>query len=272
MDLSLSISIRCCVVMFFYSCWRLACLSGLCLLLMTVVGCSSLGVRTRHAVAVAASDPWTWAPLTGAAVIAATNSDEGISRWAQRETPVFGSREAAIAASDRFRQISSSSAWGIFLAATPQGEGNWLGVKGERASENLVGLALARSTTGLLKHTVQRERPNGNPVHDSFPSAHSTDAFAHASLARNYSGHLQVYTPLREGMQWASNGFAFATAWGRVEGGAHYPSDVLIGAAIANFTTRFFMQLVPPNGKFDWRVRTRTNEFGMVVISIEKPL
>lgn len=262
----------CFVVILFYSCWRLACASGFCLLLVTLVGCSSLGVRTRHAAAVAASDPWTWAPLTGAAVIAATNSDEGISRWAQRETPVFGSPEAAIAASDRFRQISSSSAWGIFLAATPQGGGNWLGVKGERASENLVGLALARSTTGLLKHTVQRERPNGNPVHDSFPSAHSTDAFAHASLARNYNGHLQVYSPMREGMQWASNGFAFATAWGRVEGGAHYPSDVLIGAAIANFTTRFFMQLVPASGKFDWRVRTRTNEFGMVVISIEKPL
>lgn len=251
---------------------RLAGTACLCLVLGMLVACGSVGTRTRHAAAVAASDPWTWAPLSGAAVIAASHNDERISQWAQTETPVFGSREAASAASDRFRGYASSSAWAIFLAAPPHGEGNGFVEKGVGAGGSLAGLALARSTTGLLKVAVERERPNHSLVHDSFPSAHATDAFAHASLARNYSDELPLYSPWRQGMQWASNSFAFATAWGRVEGGFHYPSDVLMGAALANFTTRFFMTLAPPDSKVEWRVSTRTNEYGMVIIQFEKPL
>ena len=33
--------------------------------------------------------------------------------------------------------------------------------------------------------------------------------------------------------------FAAATAWSRVEGGKHYPSDVLFGAALGNFIAVF---------------------------------
>lgn len=263
---------RVCVAISFYIFWRLACATGLCLLLASLVACSSFGARTRHAASAAARDPWTWAPIAGAAVIAGTNSDKRISDWAKTRNPVFGSQEAAIDASNRFRLYASNSAWATLLASPANGERNWFTEKGAAASGSMVGLAMARSTTGLLKNTAQRERPNGNPVHDSFPSAHSTDAFAHAALTRNYTDDLSTTSPMRAGMQWASDGFAFATAWGRVEGGAHYPTDVLIGAALANFTTRFFTKMAESNSNTKWRVHTRTNEHGEVIVVIETPL
>lgn len=247
------------------------CNVGLCLLLLLLASCSSFGVRTRNAASSAAADPWTWIPLTGAALVTATDSDARISRWATSETPVFGSREAALDASDRFRRYASDSAWALLLTTPPRDEAEWLAETGTTTSGNLLGLAAARNTTGLLKHSVQRERPNHQPVHDSFPSAHSTDAFSHASLARSIADQPTSYRPLRQGVEWASNGFAFATAWGRVEGGAHYPTDVLIGAALANFTTRFVSQLAA-HPKFDWQMRTRTNEKGIFILEFEKAL
>ena len=33
---------------------------------------------------------------------------------------------------------------------------------------------------------------------------------------------------------------AFTANWSRIEGGQHYPSDVLLGATIGNFLSRFF--------------------------------
>ena len=35
---------------------------------------------------------------------------------------------------------------------------------------------------------------------------------------------------------------AIGCAWARVESGAHYPSDVLAGAALGNFTTLFIQE------------------------------
>jgi membrane-associated phospholipid phosphatase len=260
------------VAILFYFSWRILGTICICLALASLIACSSFAGRSRHAAAAAARDPWTWAPLTGAAMIAVTNNDERISQWAKTKTPVFGSQQAAIDASNRFRLYSSNSAWVTLLASPAHGERNWFTEKGATASGSLAGLALARNTTGVLKNTVQRERPNGNPVHDSFPSAHTTDAFAHAALTRNYTDDPGTSSPMGEGMQWASDGFAFATAWGRVEGGAHYPTDVLMGAALANFTTRFFMKMAESSSKINWRVHTRTNEYGDVIVVIETPL
>lgn len=251
---------------------RLLCMIGLCILLEMLSACSSLGVRARRAVAAAARDPWIWAPLAGAVAVTATNNDERISRWAKEKTPVFGSQEAAEAASDRYRLYASSATWTIFLSAPQQSEGGWLAGKGKDMSSSLAGLAMARNTTGVLKSTAQRERPNGSPLHDSFPSAHSTDAFAHAALARRYAEEMPIYQPLRTGMQWATNGFAFATAWGRVEGGFHYPSDVLVGAAVANFATQFFMNDEVAATKSPWRVRPRTDGNGKLFFEVMRPL
>jgi hypothetical protein len=241
------------------------------LLLLNLAGCSGFTYRAREAASIAVRDPWTWGPLVGATAIGAVDGDERLSRWAKTETPVFGSRDGAQMASDHFRLYASSSAWATFLAAPPQGNGNWLVEKGMDAGGNMVGLSFARNTTGVLKPTVHRERPHNGPEHDSFPSAHSTDAFAHASMGRYYADDLRVSAPLRTGIKWGMSTFAAATAWGRVEGGVHYPTDVLVGAAIANFTTRFFLELNAP-GKATWRVRPRTGEDGGIIIDIETPL
>jgi len=238
--------------------------------LFATCGCSSLGSRAREAAVIAARDPWTWGPLTGAALITAVDGDERLSRWAKTQTPLYGSTDAAQEASDRFRALASNTAWLTFAAAVPQGKNSWLLEKGWDAGGNLAALAVARNTTGLLKAAAQRERPHDGPVHDSFPSAHATDAFAHASFGRHYADDLRMGRPWREGLKLGMNGFAFATAWGRVEGGVHYPTDVLAGAAIANFATRFFMELNAPGTA--WRVRPHTTEEGGVIIEIETPL
>jgi membrane-associated phospholipid phosphatase len=199
-------------------------------------------------------------------------ADERISHWAKTENPLFGSRPAARDASDRFRFLSSSTAWATFLIAEKSGDGPWFAEKGGDFAGNMGGLAAARNITGVLKPAVHRERPHNGPVHDSFPSAHSTDAFAHASMGRHYADGLPGGDAWQTSANVALNTFAAATAWGRVEGGVHYPSDVLAGAAIANFFTRFIIDLAGSDGIRGWRVSPRTREDGTVIIDFEKPL
>ena len=92
--------------------------------------------------------------------------------------------------------------------------------------------------TSLLKQAVGRERPDGSN-NNSFPSGHSTGAFSCAALGGQNVKALslpqwQEYT-LRGGFLVMATG----TAWARVEAKKHYPSDVLAGAALGNFVSRF---------------------------------
>lgn len=235
------------------------------LVFFTVVlatGCSTVGPHARRA----AMDPWTWVPLVGAAVVEVTDSDQRISDWAKTHTPVYGSREDALRASDRYRNIATNTSWAALAAARPSREGHWFAGKAIDATASLAGVMLARNTTGYLKGATDRERPNGSVVHDSFPSAHATDAFARATMGRFHAERLALPGPAREGVKWVMNASAIATAWGRVEGGVHYPTDVLVGAAIANFSTHLLLSPLE-NG---WRVAPITDG-DSVVLLFQKP-
>jgi membrane-associated phospholipid phosphatase len=100
--------------------------------------------------------------------------------------------------------------------------------------------ALSMGTTFLLKPIINRKRPNGS--HWSFPSGHTTSAFASASfLDRRYGLKYGVPAYL----------MAAAVGYSRVEAKHHYTSDVIAGAAIgigANllFTSRFKSVSVSP--------------------------
>ncbi len=95
-------------------------------------------------------------------------------------------------------------------------------------------LYLSGLFTMLLKHTICRARPlllEGGTFHpplcfqegiDSFPSGHATQAFAIAVIL---AGEYPRLAPL-------FYGFAALVATSRVALGAHYPSDVLVGAAM----------------------------------------
>lgn len=235
----------------------------LCIFPFFLGGCSS-GGGTR-ALANAATDPWTWVPLAGAAAIHAGEADQRLSDWAKTRAPVYGSKRDALRASDRFRGLASSSAWAAVFASTPEKDTHWLVGKSTEAAETMVGLMVARNTTGVLKAAAHRERPHNGPVHDSLPSAHSTDAFAHATVGRYHADRLPLAKPARRGVKWAMNTFALATAWGRVEGGVHYPTDVLIGAAVANFSTHLFLAGFGTDDARSWRVRPVLNADGFAV-------
>ena len=77
--------------------------------------------------------------------------------------------------------------------------------------------------TGVLKSTVQEPRPGDENDKTSFPSAHSTRAFAFASTVNELHGSA-----------WGIPAYALATAvaYSRMNDNRHYVHDVLAGAAI----------------------------------------
>lgn len=97
--------------------------------------------------------------------------------------------------------------------------------------------------TRILKTSFGRERPNRNNGpdvyhgltldHHSFPSGHTTSAFAFATvIAETYKDKSKLIPVL-------AYGAAAIGAWSRVHDRAHWASDVAIGALIGHFTTKF---------------------------------
>ena len=106
-------------------------------------------------------------------------------------------------------------------------------------------LVISASTALILKSIAERDRPfmhtPANPLfwngpvgkfdRNSFPSGHTTVAFATASgIAMAYPKPLII--PV------LAYSFAAVTAYGRINGNWHWGSDVLMGAAIGYFTSR----------------------------------
>lgn len=76
----------------------------------------------------------------------------------------------------------------------------------------------------------------------SFPSAHSSTAFNYAAVGREVVSTMGFNSWAQTGLNATFN--TLATAWARVEGGVHYPSDVLAGAALGNFFGMFVYELM----------------------------
>ena len=195
--------------------------------------------RTEEAAIHAAKDPWVWAPLAGAAVMQIDNWDHRVSNWAVDNTPVFGSVQNAHDWSD-YLQDAAGVAYLASLAATPSGDygSDWWDAK---LRGGMVGLG-AMAATGVTKEALNlvsgRERPNGGQ--NSFPSGHTSfAAVADTLTVRNLES-----IPMSDGARTATivgvDALTFATGWARVEAGAHYPSDVLVGMSIGNFFGRMF--------------------------------
>ena len=91
--------------------------------------------------------------------------------------------------------------------------------------------------TELLKSTITKTRPNGDP--QSFPSGHTSLAFTNATVLMN---EFQDTSPI-----FAYSGYAFAATTGvfRMLNNKHYLSDVLVGAGIGIFVTQLVYHFEP---------------------------
>ncbi|MBI3774620.1 MAG: phosphatase PAP2 family protein [Gammaproteobacteria bacterium] len=195
--------------------------------------------RVRHAAGTAATDPISWVPALAAAALGLTHADHRIEQSLHDRTPVFNNPTAADRTSSRLRDATHILQLAT-LIATPSGAS-----KSDIALNKARGLALelaaeytTKRTVGGLKSIVARKRPNDGP-HTSFPSGHSSTAFAYAALTRENVAVIDMPAGFHDTLDWTALGLATATAYARVEAGVHYPTDVLAGAAIGNFLTRF---------------------------------
>ncbi len=103
---------------------------------------------------------------------------------------------------------------------------------------------ISSAITGLLKYTIQRERPfvtypdiNHITPEDSysFPSGHTSTAFALATSVTIAYPKWYVATPA---YLWASS-----AAYSRMHFGVHYPSDIIAGALIGSGSAWLCYQL-----------------------------
>lgn len=187
----------------------------------------------------AVTDPWTWIPAAGAVLMRVDDVDHRIVRWATRETPVFGSMEDADDASDSYRRITANASV-LTALLTPSGDeaGPWVVDKTKGLAVQWAAGKINQFTTTGIKSATNRERPV--PTDDrSFPSKHTSGAFADLALTRRNLTAMDAPGLVRVPLEIGVTGSAIATAWGRVEAGRHHPSDVLAGAALGNFIASF---------------------------------
>ncbi|MCE5324174.1 phosphatase PAP2 family protein [bacterium] len=90
-------------------------------------------------------------------------------------------------------------------------------------------LGATTMTTSFLKRIVGEKRPNSDSTF-SFPSGHTTAAFAMATVLSDY----------RPQYKWPAYITAAAIGYSRVEVGSHYWQDVIGGAAIGYYMAKTF--------------------------------
>ena len=180
-------------------------------------------------------DPQTFVPATGALVFGLSKWDKKVSHWATEHTPIFGSTQNA--ENDKlYLEIPLYTEVFITALATPSGgdSKDWVysklkGIAVEGAAE-----LVTAGTTDLLKDTTGRTRPNGSS-NKSFPSGEASAAFSSVALSNRNLDFIELPQEVKIPLKVANIVLGSSVAWARVEAQAHYPSDVLAGAALGNF-------------------------------------
>lgn len=193
-----------------------------------------------------AREPATWIPLTAAAVLLVTGSDETLSEWASDNTPVFGSQNSARRTSDDLRNALVAG-MAISSILTPSSSPDQV-FPTRRVAANALAFGTVAGIVGAGKRTVQRRRPNDRDD-KSFPSGHSSGAFSSAILIeQNLNGYVEKPW-LRKSIKVGALGSAAAVAWARVEAQEHFPVDVLVSAALSNFAVKTFYKSIVTEGE-----------------------
>jgi len=213
------------------------------------------GQRVARAACDAFLSPQTLVPLAGALALQIDGFDQKISDWAVDHTPIFGSPDHAGIMSDYLRDVLIVEALGMPLV-TPSGDtlGEWAPAKLQGYAVEFAALGAVGGATEVLKVGTQRHRPDGSNDM-SFPSGHTSAAFGCSTLANRNLDSIDALEGIRPALEVTNIVLAAGVGWARVEAGKHYPSDVLVGAALGHFLTAFihdaFMNL-PEDSKVDF--------------------
>lgn len=195
--------------------------------------------RIKRAFSRSIADPNTYAPLAGAVIFSMGSLDENTSKWASEKTPLYGSKRAASRKSNQLSKYGGAGALATALLA-PSGEAynEALLAKLKGGAVEIAAIGATLASTETIKRLSGRPRPDETDD-KSFPSGHSAKAFSLSALSRRNIESISLNKPVRGALNAGFTALASATAWARVEAKAHYPSDVLAGAALANFLTLF---------------------------------
>jgi membrane-associated phospholipid phosphatase len=191
--------------------------------------------RVPRAALNALVDPQTFIPAAGALVFGLSKWDKKVSHWATGHTPIFGSIHNA--ENDRlYLEIPLYTEVFVTALATPSGADSkdWVysklkGIAVEGAAE-----LVTAGATSLLKDTTDRTRPNGSS-NKSFPSGEASAAFSSVALSNRNLDSIELPQEVKIPLKVVNILLGSSVAWARVEAQAHFPSDVLAGAALGNF-------------------------------------
>lgn len=206
--------------------------------------------RLVRAAVEAAAEPYTWVPAAGAAAVALGGWDRPISRWGRDHTPLFGSRTNAEDASDGLRQVAGGGAL-VAALAVPADPDLAAALAAKARALTVEGAAVVTQSLACrgLKAATGRQRPTGSS-RASFPSGHASTAATYAALGRHNLAAAGLEGPAAGALRAGFTLLAAGTAWARVEAGRHYPTDVLVGAALGNFLASVWYRaylLAPPD-------------------------
>ena len=196
--------------------------------------------RITNAAFKAAVAPGTWLPALGAIGLQIDNMDERVVNWASDKTPVFGSPENARHQSDYLRDAAFKN-YLITALATPSGNQpvEWVGAKAKGITVGWVALHTTRNTTFFFKAQTGRTRPDQRGD-DSFPSNHGSKTAVMSMLASKNIDSLPISNVYKTSLKIGTFSLDAGTAWARVGGKRHFPSDVLAGMALGHFFGAFF--------------------------------
>ena len=179
-------------------------------------------------------DPQTFVPAAGALVFGLSKWDRKVSYWATEHTPIFGSIQNA--QNDRiYLEIPLYTEVFVTALATPSGDDSkdWVYLKLKGIAVEGAAELVTVGATSLLKDATGSTRPNGGS--NSFPSGEASAAFSSVALSNRNLDSIGLPQEVRIPLKVGNILLGTSVAWARVEAGAHFPSDVLAGAALGNF-------------------------------------
>ncbi len=180
----------------------------------------------------------TLVPAAGALLFTIDHFDTRVSDWAGQHHPIFGSQSGAKTASDILYAGTYLEAIGTSIA-TPSGEDSkdWKNAKTKGFGVELLAFGVTGGTTLLLRDTTHRTAPDG--AENQFPSGHETLGFGNLTLSNRNLDYIPMSDEVRIPIQAGNIAYGAVLGWARVEARGHYPTDVLVGAALGHFINAF---------------------------------